>query len=245
MIPSLIAWPVVGLVTLFWTLLIFLLYPFHFWVDPQRVMLHRLACAWGRSLVALCPGVRVRVFGEEHLAGGPAILMANHQSYTDIPVLSFLPVPFKWMADEELFRIPLLGWAMRLTGDVPVRRGDPKQGREALERAKRWLDQGISMLVFPEGTRSHTGAMGRYQTGGFRLAAETGRPIIPIVLVGTRQFLPRGSWVIRWGVKPQVHILSPIPAPPNSPGEVHRFAQQVRTEMAKVFRREWRQFRKA
>ncbi len=205
------AWIGISLMTVFWTLVIAAVWVLHPWVDPERRRLHRLCSRWGRALIRMAPGCRVRLNGLERIpANQPVIFMANHQSYVDVPALFSMPGQFRWMADADLFRIPVFGWAMRMAGYIPVNRGDARAGVRSLERAKRWLSRGVSIFVFPEGTRSHTGVFGRFQMGGFRLAAESGVPVVPVVVSGTRQLLPRGSWVFRWGVPVEVDVLSPM-----------------------------------
>ena len=240
---SLMAWLFVGLATLFFFFPIFFLFLFHFWVDPDRRKIHGLASVWAKGLIGLS-GARVRVFGRENLPRGrPFLLLANHQSYADIPVLYFLRNHFKWMADEALFQIPVFGWIMRMAGYVSVRRGDPRKGIKALERAKGWLGKGVPIFVFPEGTRSHTGALGRFQTGGFRLAVTTMKPVVPIVVLGTRQFLPRGGWLIRFGMKIQIHVLPAVTPSSDSAREVKLLVRKVKAQMAQEYRRHLRQVR--
>ena len=236
-IVSAFAWIGISVSTVFWTLLIAGLYLLHPLVDPQLRGAHRLASWWGRGLVRMAPGSRVQVSGRRNiLSGRPVILMANHQSYVDVPALFFLPGDFKWMADDGLFRIPFFGWAMRMAGYIPVRRGNSREGLISLQRAKDLLAEGISVFIFPEGTRSRTGLLGRFQTGGFRLAAQTGTPIVPVVVTGTRQLLPRGQWAFRWGVRVQIQILPPI-RPPDDRREVRALMRRVRAEMWNAYRR--------
>jgi 1-acyl-sn-glycerol-3-phosphate acyltransferase len=133
-------------------------------------------------LIRLAPGVRIQLEGLHHVpASGAAIFMANHQSYVDVPALFFLPFQFRWMADEGLFRIPVFGWGMRLIGYIPVCRGRASSGLSALRKAQACLAEGISIFLFPEGSRSRTGVLGRFRSGGFRLAQETAAPIVPVV----------------------------------------------------------------
>ena len=238
-----LAWIGVAVMTVFFTAWIWFLYWVHPLVDPQRRLLHRIASWWGRGLVSLAPGSRVRIIGGSHIPHGrPVIFMANHQSYVDVPTLFYLPGQFKWMADVELFRIPIFGWAMRMAGYIPVQRGDPRSGIRSLERAKGWLREGISIFIFPEGTRSRSGILGRFQTGGFRLALSAGVPIVPVVVAGTRQLLPRGSWIFRWGIRIQIRILEPV-LPPSERSGVRRFMEQVRSRMREGYQREIRQLR--
>lgn len=233
---SIFAWIAVALATVFFSTLIAMVYAVHRWIDPNLQCAHRLASFWGRSLVAMTPGAGVKWVGLQNLPPkGPVILMANHQSYTDIPVLFSLTWPFKWMADEDLFKIPIFGWSMRLCGYIPVRRGDLHEAKQTLEKAKGWLSKGISICIFPEGTRSHTGVFGRFRTGGFQLAAETQTPIVPVVVVGTRRLLPRGSWIFRMGARPQIHILPAMAPPASSLRELKQTARQMRTQMEKVY----------
>lgn len=238
---SIFAWMGVAAITVFFWSVIGVLYLFRSVVDPKLDLAHRLACCWGRLLVAISPGAGVRVTGKEHLPqNGPVVLMANHQSYTDVPVLCSIPYSFKWMADEELFRIPVFGWSMRMAGYIPVRRGDRRMTRVSLERAKGWISQGVSIFVFPEGTRSHTGIFGRFHTGGFYLAAETKTRIVPVVVIGTRQLLPRGSWIFRAGVTPEIRILPPLEPPGPTLKEIRQFAQKLRNQMNEVYFEEFK-----
>ena len=179
----------------------------------------------------MAPGARVKLTGRQNIPAGKAVIfMSNHQSYVDIPTLFYMPGQFKWMADEGLFSIPVFGWAMRMAGYVRVRRGDARAAVRALNQAKQLLAQGISVFIFPEGTRSRTGVMARFQSGGFRLAQETGAPIVPVVVAGTRQLLPRGSWSFRWGVGLWIDVLPPVPAPV-SRDEIRPLMGKLRAQM--------------
>ena len=236
---SVLVWIGIGFWTLCWTVLIFLVYINQRWLDPQHQRMHRMAAAWGRMLVAMAPGCSVQVFGREHLpVDRPVILMANHQSYVDIPTLYWLKWPFRWMADAGLFGIPFFGWSMAMAGYIPVHRGNAKAAVRTLEQARNTLAQGTSIFIFPEGTRSHTGVLGRFQTGGFRLAIMTQRPIVPVVVVGTRYLLPRGSWIFRWGVRLQIHLLPPVQPVGDDLRQLRPLVAQVRHQMMETYRRQ-------
>ncbi len=240
---SVLAWILIGILTVLWVLLILIAYLVSPILDPRRRVAHGLASAWGRNLVLMAPGCRVQVFGRGHIpVGQPVILMANHQSYADIPVLYFLRCQFKWMADVGLFRIPFFGWAMAMAGYIPVNRGNPRAALRSLEQAKEFLSKGMSIFVFPEGTRSHTGLFGRFQTGGFRLAVTAQIPIVPIVLVGTRQLLPRDSWMFRPGVRLQIHVLPPVLPAGSDPKEVRKLAGRVRSDMKRAYHQHLKEF---
>lgn len=228
---SVFAWTGVGLLTFFWTAAIAGIYALHPLIDPQLKAAHRAASWWGRGLVRMAPGARVHLTGAQNIPPGKAVIfMANHQSYVDVPLLFYVPGQFKWMADEGLFGIPVFGWAMRMAGYVRVRRGDARAAVQSLHQAKKLLADGISVFIFPEGTRSRTGVFARFQSGGFRLSQETGAPIVPVIVSGTRQLLPRGSWAFRWGVGLWIDVLPAVPAPA-SRDQVRPLASKLRTQM--------------
>ena len=124
----------------------------------------------------------------------PCILMANHQSYMDVPaVVSVCPTPIRFVARKAIFTAPLLGRAMRATSQIAVDRSDPAQAIASLQEAAQKIADGRTVLVFPEGTRSHDGCMRSFKKGGFMLAIDAQVPIIPIGLSGTRSIVPRGK----------------------------------------------------
>jgi 1-acyl-sn-glycerol-3-phosphate acyltransferase len=126
--------------------------------------------------------------------------MANHQGAFDIfSLLGFLPVDFKWLAREEIFKIPILGWAMAAAGYISIDRKGKKKALKAVERAVAKIREGTSVLVFPEGTRSPDGKIHPFKKGGFTLAIKAGAPIVPISIRGSRDVLPRSSISVRPG----------------------------------------------
>ncbi len=232
------AWMGISFVTVFWCVPISVVFLLRRVVDPRLELAHGFASMWGRNLVALAPGSSVKVTGAESvLTQGPVIFMANHQSYVDVPLLFHVRRHFKWMADAGLFHIPFFGWAMRMSGYIPVNRGNPKDGIRSLEQAKEWLSRGVSVFIFPEGTRSRTGLFSRFQTGGFRLAVATGIPIVPVVVVGARQMLPRRSWIFRAGTTLYIEVLPPVYPKDSDPRSIHLLAVQVRNKMLKAYAR--------
>ncbi len=122
------------------------------------------------------------------------VVIANHESQADPFLLSFLPWDMRWVAKESLFKQPLSGWALRLGGDIPLRRGEGESVRACLAECERAIRAGISVMMFPEGTRS-TDALLPFKAGAFDLAIRTGAPILPVVLAGTRAMRPKHS---RW-----------------------------------------------
>ncbi len=139
----------------------------------------------------------------------PYVAVANHESFVDILLISHLPTEFKWLSKVEIMKIPVLGWMMRLARDIPLERGDTTSGRAALDQARERLDNRVSVMIFPEGTRSRTGEMRKFRAGAFKLAIEGQYPILPIAVHGTRDCLRKNDW--RLGrARAEVRVLEPI-----------------------------------
>ena len=125
----------------------------------------------------------------------PCILMANHESYLDVPALiAMSPTPIRFVARKEVFTLPVLGHAMRATGQISVDRSNREQAIASLSQAAKQISKGRTVLVFPEGTRSANGELKAFKKGGFMLALEAQVPIIPVGVSGTRSIIPRGEW---------------------------------------------------
>jgi 1-acyl-sn-glycerol-3-phosphate acyltransferase len=164
--------------------------------DRNRRVAGRFLRFVGVALSLCFPPWRLRVQGGWPRGPGPFVVVANHQSILDILLLSRLPREMKWVAKESLFKIPWAGWMLRMTGDIPVRRGDAESGGEAMARARAYLARGMSVMIFPEGTRSTTGSLLPFKAGAFRLAAEAGVPVLPVAVSGTGAGMPKGGpWV--------------------------------------------------
>jgi len=149
------------------------------------------------------------------------VVVANHESQADPFLLSFLPWDMRWVAKEDLFKQPLSGWAMRLGGDIPLRRGE---GESVLRG-------GISVMMFPEGTRSPGGELMPFKDGAFDLAIRAGVPILPIALAGTRAMRPKHS---RWFGKAHAgaKILTPIPTTGMTAADVGTLRDRARAAIA-------------
>lgn len=159
---------------------------------------HRTARVWANLLLAVA-GVRVTTRGREHLIRDrPCVMVCNHLSYMDIPVLyARLPVQFRIVAREDLFRWPFLGWHLRRSGQLPVNRERAEGSLRSLMRAAESVRHGRSLFLFPEGGRSMDGRMRAFLPGAFFLAARAQAPIVPMALKGTRELLPPHSFHLR------------------------------------------------
>ncbi len=156
---------------------------------------HAVARLWARVIVWVS-GVKVRLEGLEHVRGeGPYLFMSNHQGAYDIFALeSHLPFHFKWLAKKELFSIPVLGWAMAAAGYISIDREGTRKTVEAMNEAAQRIQEGMSVVVFPEGSRSPDGSIQPFKKGGFTLAIKSRVPIIPISITGSREVMPKGKW---------------------------------------------------
>jgi 1-acyl-sn-glycerol-3-phosphate acyltransferase len=200
--------------------------------DRNRVVAGRFLRMVGVGVTRTFPPWRLSLEGR--LPGkGPYVVVANHQSMLDILLLSRVPREMKWVAKEELFQVPWVGWMLRMTGDIPVRRGDPESGGEALGRAKAYLARGMSVMMFPEGTRSTRGTMLPFKSGAFRLAIEAGVPVLPIAVSGTAHGMPKGGPWVR-PCRATARILEPVGVEGLRPEDAPRLRDQVRARIAEA-----------
>jgi 1-acyl-sn-glycerol-3-phosphate acyltransferase len=180
-------------------------------LDRRRLALHLWSCAWATFYVAANPVWRARVSGREKLPWrGPAVLVANHLSTLDILVLYGLFRPFKWVSKAELFRVPFIGWNMRLNDCVPILRGDRESMRRMMDHCRAHLGRGSPVLLFPEGTRAPDGRLQPFKDGAFRLAVEAGAPVFPVVVTGTSDALPKRGLMLRQHMRAEVRVLDPL-----------------------------------
>ena len=161
----------------------------------------------------------------------PYVVVANHESFVDILLISHLPFEMKWMSKAELFRYPLVGWMMRLSRDIRLERGDKKSGAAALQECRVRLDQDVSVMIFPEGTRSHSGELAEFKDGAFRLAIDTRLPLLPLAVIGTRDALIKHDW--RFGSsRAEVKVLDPIPTDGLTQDDVPELRDRTRSVIA-------------
>lgn len=199
--------------------------------DRNRAVAGRFLRIVGVLISMTFPPWRLRVVGRWPAERGPFVVVANHQSILDILLLSRLPREMKWVAKEELFRIPWIGWMLRMTGDIAVKRGDAGSGSEALAKAKDYLAHGMSVIFFPEGTRSKTGRLLPFKSGAFRLAIEAGVPVLPVAVWGTGAGMPKGSPWVR-PCRAVARILEPVATAGLGLDDTTRLRDEVRRRIA-------------
>jgi fatty-acyl-CoA synthase len=203
-------------------------------VAPRGRPADRIVRRWCRTLLALA-GCPVRVEGSEHLqAAAPAILAANHTSYVDpLVLLAALPGRFSFVAKRELTRTPVVGTVIRKVGHLPVERAEPAQSAADAERAIATLRAGVSVFFFPEGTFVRAPGPLPFRLGAFKAAVETGHPVVPIGLRGTREILPADTWLPRRGPV-TIAIGPPIRPEGNDWREMVRLRDLTRAEIARL-----------
>lgn len=208
-VVSLWVWLIFGATTLLMLPVMLVLYLFTF-RDPGRYLVGRAFRMIGVLTFKINPLWTVRVSGVRiENPRLPYIVVSNHESFADILLLCNLPWEMKWMSKVEILRIPYLGWMMRLAGDIPVDRGSRESAGRAMELCRQTLKNKVSVMIFPEGTRSTTDQLLPFKDGAFRLAVKTGIPILPLALVGTRDALAKHDW--RFGqADAHVRVLPPV-----------------------------------
>lgn len=208
--------------------------------DPARYRTGRWFRRLGSAMTRVNPAWKIVVEGDfPEDPRHPFVVVCNHQSHADIPVISRLPWEMKWVAKAELFKIPFVGWLMRLAGDIPVVRGDRRSGVQVLATARRYLRDRCSVMFFPEGTRSKDGRMLRFTDGAFRLAIKEQVPILPLVLDGTNTALRKHDWRFGRAEEIRLRVLSPIDTAGMSTNDVARLRDHVRATIVAQLA-EWR-----
>ena len=203
--------------------------------DRKRRILHRFTCFWASLYTWLNPVWRVQVHGRERIRPDATyVMVANHQSLLDILVLFRLFTHYKWVSKIENFRVPCIGWNMSLNRYIKLRRGDAASIGEMMRACQVTLGEGNSIMMFPEGTRSPDGRLKSFKRGAFVLAKESRRPLLPIIVEGTANALPKRGFVLQGRHEIRVRILDEIPYQTFE----HLEVEQLTTDVHKLFSEE-------
>jgi 1-acyl-sn-glycerol-3-phosphate acyltransferase len=202
--------------------------------DRRLVVLHRFTCFWASLYTWLNPAWPVAIEGREHVRPGMAyVMVSNHQSFVDILVLFRLFRHFKWVSKIENFRVPLIGWNMRLNRYIALVRGNRESVVRMMNECEATLAAGSSVMIFPEGTRSLDGRLRPFKPGAFELALRTRAPILPIALDGTARALPKRGYLLQGHHPIRVRVLPEI-SPETYAGEtVESLCERVRATIAR------------
>ena len=158
----------------------------------------------------------------------PYVVVSNHESYADVFLISLLPWEMKWLSKESMFKIPCMGWMMRMAGDICIVRDKRTSAANAILSARDRLSKKVSVMIFPEGTRSRDGNLLPFKDGAFRLAIESGAPILPLVVAGTRRAMASGSFRFQ-KARARVEVLDPIETTGLTLDDIASLKERVRT----------------
>ncbi len=157
----------------------------------------------------------------------PYVVIANHESYADVFLISCFPWEMKWLSKDTMFKIPCMGWMMQMAGDIKLVRGDRDSTLNAIAQCRDRLAKKVSVMIFPEGTRSKTHEMLPFKDGAFRLAVESGAPILPIAVAGTRNAMAKGTFrFLR--ARALAQVLEPIDTTGMTTADIPRLKQLAR-----------------
>ncbi len=197
--------------------------------DKRLALLHQFTCFWASLYTWLNPAWRVSVEGRERIRPNRAyVMVANHQSLLDILVLFRLFAHFKWVSKIENFRVPCIGWNMSLNRYIKLRRGDKDSVAEMIRACLQTIGEGNSIMMFPEGTRSVDGTLREFKHGAFTIAKQTQSPLLPIVIRGTADALPKRGFVLQGRHAIRVCVLDEVPYESFAHKSVETLAADVR-----------------
>jgi len=180
--------------------------------DKKRVVVHYVTCLWGSLYTWANPWWKVSIRNREKLKKGKTyIIISNHQSLLDIVVLFRLLAYFRWISKTEIFKIPVVGWIMHMNNYIKLKRGDQKSILRMMETSRKAVSSGISVLIFPEGTRSVNGELQQFKDGAFILAVDTKTGILPLVISEDSGAMGRAGIFMKEKLSIKVRILDEIP----------------------------------
>lgn len=166
--------------------------------DRKHIVTHYYTIVWTGIYLICNPGWKLQVLNRDSInRAKPYILVSNHQSIIDIALVLQIRINFKWVSKVELAGIPFVGWVIWMNNHILVRRGDKHSVAEMAEACKRTLQNGISVCMFPEGTRTRNNELQPFKEGAFILARDNGVPVLPIVIDGAGSALSKGGFWFR------------------------------------------------
>jgi len=202
--------------------------------NPLRLRTGRWVRRLGRILARISPW-RIHITGHEHLDPNQVyVVVSNHQSLADIPVIMHLRLDTKWLAKAELFRFPVLGWVMRMAGDIPVVRSDHREGAKAKLQCAEYLRRHCSVVFFPEGTRSRDGQVQPFKEGPFLMAIREQIRVLPLVVEGSGTALPRNTWIFGPPSDIYLQILEPVSVTGRIPAGAPALRDEVRLRISEA-----------
>jgi 1-acyl-sn-glycerol-3-phosphate acyltransferase len=203
-------------------------------VKDREGSIYDKAPRWWAALLVRAAGIRIRLHNEERMrSGAPRIFVSNHVSWFDVLTLAAVLPRYKFVGKAELFRIPIFGRAASAAGMIAIERENRKSAFESYRLAAERIRDGASVVVFPEGTRGRSYALREFKKGPFVLAVAANAPIIPTIVHGTIEVMPRDSFWIRSNVV-DIHFLDPIPVDGLTYEDRNRLSRAAWAQMAEA-----------
>lgn len=237
-VKSILIWFGVAVLILIWLPL--LAVSRFFDTDPAHYRTGRLFRLLGKAISNINPNWKITISGRIDIDDRmPYVIVCNHLSQADIPLISNLPWEMKWVAKKELFETPVIGWMMKLAGDISVDRKALNRRRKTLNAAADYLSKKCSVIFFPEGTRSRNGKLNSFTNGAFELAIREKVPILPLVIEGTQTCLPKKSWKFGTAKHIKLKVLEPVSIESFPDEDAQKLKEIVRTSILQQLS-EWR-----
>ena len=235
-VRSLAIWTVILLLTLFlfWPGLVFALFG-----AKNGAGGHWWAARWARLIYRVHPSWKLLVDQSRLPLGRPFVIVCNHQSTADIIINFHLDHHFKFISKTRNFRMPVIGWYMRLCGYIPLERASRSSIARCLDLSRQKLRAGVSVLFYPEGTRSLDGRVQPFKPGAFRLAVGAGVDVLPVAVAGTGGLLPKNSLLIsKEETRVKMVVGDPIPVAGLGEKDIPALAERARQEIGRASCRE-------
>lgn len=224
---TIFVWTFITVLTTVFLFAILLIKPF----EKHQSITYRIPNLWGLIISKLSPAWHISLNGFENMREDDGyVIVVNHRSFADIICVHLLQRHFKWVAKDSLFKIPVIGWIMSLVSYIPLQRDRHGSIKNTYREALEWLGRDISVVIFPEGTRTKGDTLGNFKNGAFKLAIESQKPIVPIVIHGSDQIQNSGSSSLSFNMRVEMNVLKPISTDglkAESFGELKRKVQEV------------------
>lgn len=200
--------------------------------DPRKTALNLFASFWASVYLWCMPLWSVKIKGRQKMdMQNSYVVVSNHQSQLDILLIYRLFFPMRWVSKAAVFKLPFIGWNMLLLGYIKLKRGDKESIKQMMDQCERLLEQNISIMMFPEGTRSKTGIVKPFKPGAFILAKKKKKPILPMVINNSKNALPKHSIKIEGRYQMSVTVLNPVPYEVFKDMPVDDISQMVRHQI--------------
>ena len=236
------AWVETVLCVIIGTPIVALIFAFTAPFDSGRYAAGRAFRLVGVTALMLNPLWRFRTHGRLADPRRPYVVIANHESYADIFLISCFPWEMKWLSKDTMFRIPLMGWMMQMAGDIKLKRGNRDSAIDAINQCRDRLKKRVSVMIFPEGTRSKSHEMLPFKDGAFKLAVESGLPLLPIAVAGTRHAMAKGTFQFQ-PARAVAMVLEPIETTGMTSRDIPRLKEIARERIESGRTELWRELR--